>query len=260
MLQTTSPDGTTIAYSKNGQGPALLLVHGTTADHRRWAGVSPQLEQHFTVYAMDRRGRGGSGDSPTYQIEREFEDVAAVVEAIGQPVYVLAHSYGAVCSLEGSLLTDGIERLILYEPPIPTGLPQYPAGIPDQIQALTDNGQLEKGLELFLQGVVRMPDHELAGYRKLPMWTNRVQLAPTIARDIALDRTYRFEPQKFSDHDMPILLLLGGDSPPLFQEAIVALESALPNSQTFILPGQQHIAMDTNPALFVEVVLDFLLD
>jgi peptide-methionine (S)-S-oxide reductase len=85
MATITSKDGTRIAYSRSGSGPPLVLVHGTTADHTRWARVLPELEPHFTVYAMDRRGRGGSGDAADYAIEREFEDVAAVVDAIGDP-------------------------------------------------------------------------------------------------------------------------------------------------------------------------------
>jgi pimeloyl-ACP methyl ester carboxylesterase len=259
MEQITSTDGTKIGFRRSGAGRPLLLVHGTTADHRRWAAISPRFEQDFTVYAIDRRGRGGSGDGPDYHLLREAEDIAAVVESIGRPVSLLGHSYGAICSLEASRLTPNISHLILYEPPIPTGLTPFPPGIPDKIQALTDSGDLEAGLELFMRAVVRMPDHELAAYRRLAMWPNRIQLVPTIAREMALEQTYQFRPEKFADHQLPTLLLLGGDSPPLFQQAIQLLQAALPTSQTTILPGQQHIAMDTNPDLFVKAVGDFLL-
>lgn len=258
MEQITSKDGTTIGFEKSGTGRPLVLVHGTTADHRRWASVTPRLEPRFTAYAIDRRGRGASGDAPDYHLLREAEDVATVVDSIGEPVFLLAHSYGAVCSLEASLLTNNVGRLILYEPPIPTGLPMYPPGLPDQIQALADSGNLEQGLELFMREVVRMPEHELTSYRQLDMWFGRIQLVPTIPREMTLDRTYQFKPEKFANHQIPTLLLLGGDSPPLFQQAIQVLEAALPNSQTTILPGQQHIAMDTNPELFVKEVLEFL--
>ena len=260
MEQTRSKDGTGIGFWQSGSGPPLLLVHGTTADHSRWSSISPRLEQHFTVYAMDRRGRGGSGNSPEYALMREAEDVAAVVEAIGEPVFTLGHSYGAVCSLEAALLTDKIRRLILYEPPIPTGLPQYPPGVPDRLQTLIDGGRFEAALEMFFAEVVRMPAHELESFRRLPVWQVRVQLAPTIPREVAIDRMYSFDPQKFSSLQTPILLLLGGDSPPLFQQAIAAIHPALPNSQVVVLPGQQHIAMDTDPELFVREVTHFLLD
>lgn len=260
MEYVTSRDGTVIGYRRNGTGPPLLLVHGTTADHRRWAAVSPQFEQHFTVYAMDRRGRGGSTDAPEYDLMREAEDVAAVVEAIGEPVFILGHSYGAACSVEAALLTDKVRRMILYEPPIPTGLSMYPPGVPDRMQALIDSGELEAALEVFMREVVKMPEHELEAYRQLPMWKVRIQLAPTIPREMTIDRRYSFDPDKFANLRVPTLLLMGGDSPPLFRQATEVVDSALPNSTVVTLPGQQHIAIDTNPDLFVSEVLRFLLE
>lgn len=258
MEQVTSIDGTKIGFTRSGKGRPLLLVHGTTADHRRWSLIKPRLEEQFTVYAMDRRGRGGSTDSQDYHILREAEDVAAVIEAIGGQVNVLGHSYGAVCCVEASILTGKIGRLILYEPPIPTGLPMYPPGTPDKIQDMVDNGNLERGLEIFFREIVRMPEDELAAYRQLEMWSNRIQLAPTIPREMVIDRTYQFEAEKFTSHQFPTLLLLGGDSPPIFRRAIDLLQDSLSNSRTVILPGQQHIAMDINPDLFLKEVFDFL--
>jgi pimeloyl-ACP methyl ester carboxylesterase len=260
MEHVTSQDGTVIRYRRTGAGPPLLLVHGTTADHRRWSAVSPQFERHFTVYAMDRRGRGGSTDAPEYDVRREAEDVAAVVEAVGAPVSILGHSYGALCSLEAALLTDNVRRMVLYEPPVPTGLPMYPPGVPDRMQALIDSGEFEAALEVFMREVMRMPEHELETYRRLPMWEGRIQLAPTIPRELAIDRTYSLDPDKFAKLRVPVLLLLGGDSPPLFRRATEAVDAALPNSTVVTLRGQQHIAMDTNPDLFVSEALRFLLE
>ena len=258
MKHITSKDGTVIACWQSGSGKPLLLVHGTTADHGRWSAITPHFAQNFSVYAMDRRGRGASSDAPKYNILREAEDVAAVAEAIGDHVAVLAHSYGAVCSLEGALLTDKIERLVLYEPPIPTGLAAYPPGVPERIQALVDDGNLEAALELFFREIVRMPEAELAKYRQLPAWQTRIQLAPTIPREMAFDQTYTFDQRKFAELPTPTLLLLGGESPPLFQQATAVADAALPNSKVVILPGQQHIAMDMAPELFVGAVSSFL--
>jgi len=260
MQKVTSKDGTTIGFWKSGSGPPLLLVHGTTADHRRWAGISPQFEKHFTVYVMDRRGRGGSEDSPNYDIMREAEDVAAVLEGIGEPAFVLGHSYGAVCALEAACLTGNIRRLVLYEPPIPTGLPLYPPGVPSRMQTEIDNDELEAALEIFFQEVVKMPDQEFKKYSQLPMWKVRVTLTPTIPRELAIDQSYSFNSEKFINIRVPTLLLLGGDSPPVFQRAVEKADSALPNSKVVILPGQQHIAMDINPELFTGEVLKFLLE
>jgi pimeloyl-ACP methyl ester carboxylesterase len=257
-MVATSRDGTPIAYWRSGSGPPLVLVHGTTADHTRWAGVLPSLQRHFTVYAMERRGRGGSGDADGYAIEREFEDVAAVVEAIGEPVFLLGHSYGAVCSLEASLLTDKVRRLILYEPPIPNTHALYPPGVPDRIQALVDAGDPEAGLELFFREVVRMPDAEYERYRALPVWKVRVTLAPTIPRELAIDRRYRFRPERFAGFAIPTLLLVGGDSPPVFRQATDMLAGALPDSRIVAMAGQRHVAMDTAPELFLAEVGKFL--
>jgi pimeloyl-ACP methyl ester carboxylesterase len=260
MSKVTSRDGTQIAYYVSGSGRPLLLVHGATADHTRWALVSPYLERHFSVYAMDRRGRGGSGDSPHYNFLREAEDVAAVVDAIDEPVFLLGHSYGATCCLEGALLTGNVCRLILYEPDAPTDLPAFPQEILDRIQALIDGCDYEAALEVTFRELVGMPDHEFEIYRRLPVWQTRIRLAPTIPRELRLYSTYRFDPQRFAGLQVPAMLLLGGDSAPLDRQATDLVHSALPNSRIVILPGERHIAMDTNPELFVEKVLGFLLE
>src|SRR5690349_1704112 len=122
-----SRDGSEIAYWKSGSGPALILVHGTAADHTRWKPVLSELEAKFTVYAVDRRGSGSSAqEAQPYALTKEFEDIAAVVDTVysdtGAAPSLLAHSHGAICSLEASLLTPHLKKLILYEPPIPTGL------------------------------------------------------------------------------------------------------------------------------------------
>jgi pimeloyl-ACP methyl ester carboxylesterase len=262
MEQVYSIDGTLIGYQCSGTGNPLLLVHGTSADHRRWSKVLPHFERHFAVYAMDRRGRGGSGDSLDYDLMREAEDVAAVADAAhqqsGLPVCVLGHSYGAVCSLEAALLTDNLSQLILYEPPLPTGLPMYAPDVPDRIQSLVDSGDFEAALLVHFREIVRMPEHELEIYRTLPMWQGRIQLAPTLTREMVIDQKYHFEAEKFAGFQVPTLLLLGSDSPPIFRRAIELLDSALPRSRVVELPGQQHIAMDTNPDLFVSEVLHYL--
>src|SRR5438876_7125721 len=100
LLHVTSRDGTRLAVWRSGQGPPLVLVHGTTVNHTDWAPVLPALRERFTVYAMDRRGCGASEDAPDYALEREFEDIAAVVDSAGEQVRLLGHSFGALCSLE----------------------------------------------------------------------------------------------------------------------------------------------------------------
>ena len=110
--KVVSKDGTPIAVWRSGEGAPLVLIHGAAADHNRWAPVLPALEERFTVLAVDRRGRGQSGDATDYALEREYEDVVAVVESAGEGVSVLGHSYGGICALEAALLTDGIRNLV----------------------------------------------------------------------------------------------------------------------------------------------------
>lgn len=262
MEQITSKDGTRIAFERSGQGKPLLLVHGTTADHHRWDSIAPRLEPYFTVYAMDRRGRGDSGDAPTYAIQREAADIAALVDvvagAMDEAVAVLGHSYGALCSLEAALLTDKMSHLILYEPPVPMGRSLFPPELPERMDNLIDQGKLEDALVLFMREGPRMPEHELKAYRQLPMWRRRVQHVPTIPRELAIDNTYTFNGEKFSHMQVPTLLLLGGDSPPLFYEGTALIHAAIPHSQVVTMLGQQHIAMDLDPDLFIKQVLQFL--
>lgn len=259
MDTITSKDGTPIAYRRSGTGPPLILVHGTGGSYVRWASVLPVLETHFSLYAVDRRGRGDSGDAASYAIEREFEDVATLVEAIGPPVHLLGHSYGGICALEAALLTQHLHKLILYEPPIPSpGVQIYPQGLIDHLEGLLAADKREEVLIIFLGEVVKMPPHELAQFRASPAWSARVAAAHTLPRELRAHERYRFEPDRFKDLTLPILLMVGGDSPSFFKVAIDTLSATLPNCQVAVLPGQQHIAMDTAPDLFIREVLAFL--
>src|SRR3989442_2942581 len=126
MYTIMSKDGATLVCQRTGVGPPLVLVHGSGGSATRWKAILPALETNFSIYALARRGRGKSGDAPDYAIEREFDDVVSVVDSIKQPVYLLGHSYGGICSLEASLLTPHVRKLVLYEPPVPVeGAPIY---------------------------------------------------------------------------------------------------------------------------------------
>jgi len=257
-MSTISTDGVAITAARSGHGPPLVLVHGTGADHGRWAPVLPGLEAHFTVHAMDRRGRGASGDTADYTIEREFDDIAALVDSIGAPATLLGHSHGAICSLEAALRTARVRKLVLYEPPIPVGTPIYPAATIDRLQALLDQSDREAVVSTFFTDVVRMPPAQLQALKSLPNWPARLAAAHTIPREMHADVTYRFDAPHFANLQTPTLLLLGGDSPPFFRAAIDQLHRALPSSHVVALPGQQHTAMNSAPELFVREVVGFL--
>jgi len=256
MEKIQSKDGTVIAYERCGTGPPLVLVHGALATHERWGNISKMLAQKFTVYAIDRRGRGDSGDTEPYALEREFEDIAAVVDSIGQGVSLLGHSHGALCSLEAALLTPNVRSVIAYEPaaaPIKTT-----DDVMGRIQALLDAGDPEDAVITFVRDVVRMPAHELEQWRSTPVFPARVAVAHTIPREFRAVEDYQFEPERFRHLNVPVLLLLGGDSPQFFRTTIENWHAALPNSRIAVLPGQQHIAMDTAPDLFMSEVQTFI--
>jgi pimeloyl-ACP methyl ester carboxylesterase len=256
----TAEDGTPLVWRRSGEGPPLLLLHGTGASHRRWQPVLPALESHFTVYNLDRRGRGGSGDADPYVLEREFGDVVAAVEAIGGPVDVIGHSYGGLCALEAApLLGSKLRKLIVYEPPM--NVTPVPLASPDVIahlEGLLASGDREGIVTGLMRDLVGVPPDELERMRTLPVWQARIDAAPTIPRELRAVLDYRFDPVRFEKIATPTLLLLGGESPPNVQAATRAIAAALPRAEVVVLPGQGHVAMDSAPDLFVSEVLRFL--
>ena len=254
--QVISADRTPIAVWRSGEGPPLVLVHGTAADHGRWAPVLPALQERFTVLAIDRRGRGRSGDAQPYALEREFEDVTAVVEWAGERVDVLGHSHGGVCALEAALLTDRVRRLVLYEPPM--GIVGWPAHVADRLKTLLAAGKRDELLAFFMHEVAGLPLEQIGLMRSLPAWEGRLAAAHTIPREERANREYAFDPDRFRGLDVPTLLLEGGDSPNAFAVAGDAVRAALPDCRVAVMPGQRHAAMDTGTELFNAEVLSFL--
>src|SRR5262245_20820801 len=136
MYKFRSKEGVTLACGRAGNGPPLVLVHGTGATAARWTPVLPAFAARFSVYAVDRRGRGESGDAADYAIEHEFDGVACLVDSLVQPVYLLGHSYGGVCALEAARLTPHVHKLVLYEPPVPLeGFPIYDSIVLDRLES-----------------------------------------------------------------------------------------------------------------------------
>jgi pimeloyl-ACP methyl ester carboxylesterase len=258
MATFTSRDGTEIVCQKSGAGPPLVLVHGTTADRSRWAPVRPLLEARFTLYACDRRGRGASGDGPAYALEREAEDVVAVVDGIGGPVDLVAHSYGAVCALEAAPRARHLRRLVLYEPPINAGRPVALPDLHERLLTLLEAGDRAGVVATFLEEVARVPAPQLERLRRLPASHQRVSVAATIPREVWAQGEYVLEPERFRGLEAPVLLLLGGASPPFFRAALDRVQAAVPRAELVVLPGQTHGAIDLVPELFAREVIGFL--
>jgi pimeloyl-ACP methyl ester carboxylesterase len=261
MRTVLSSDGTRIACWTGGRGQNLVLVHGTAASSSRWATIRPRFEERFTVTAIDRRGRGESSDAPDYTIEREFDDVAAVVEAVDSPVLLFGHSYGAICALEAALRTDRLMGLVLYEPPIVAeGETVYSQEQLGRFEALLAADDRDGVVTTFMGEIVGLPPQELERLKSSPAWPGRVAAAHTLPRELRAQEAYRLNAERAARLSIPVLLLLGGDSPTFFGNAIATLEQALPDSRTVVMHGQQHVAMDTAPDLVVGAVLDFWLE
>jgi pimeloyl-ACP methyl ester carboxylesterase len=257
MKHVVSNDGTHIAYERTGTGPPLVLVHGTGVDHTYWDLLIPELARDFAVYAVDRRGRGQSGDAPRYTLPLEFGDVAALVDSIPGPVGVLGHSYGALGALEAALLTPRIHKLALNEPPLHTTIDVgYSPKALDEFNALLKAGRDEEAL-LMAYGISETAPDELKAMRSLPSWRARVLAAHTIPREVISVRNYAFDPSRFRNLKTPILFLLGSESPPVYQAATQTLHGSLPHSRIALLPEQQHDAALTAPTLLLREVIGF---
>ncbi len=254
MKKVKSSDGTLIAYEKTGEGPPLVLVHGTTADHTHWEMVLPLLAEHFTVYAIDRRGRGKSGDAADYRAELEFEDVAAVVDMIDEPVILLGHSYGGFISMEAALRTENLKKLILYEP---QGFHDEDPEIVAEIEVALTQEENEQALILFLEKLVGISASEIDIFSGTPQWNVMLNAAHTLPRELKALTEYRFEAARFKDLTIPTMLLYGSESLLLDIEPTKMLDKTFPESLLIELEGQAHNATTTAPDLFADKVLKF---
>ena len=255
----TTESGTPVAYWRYGKGPPLVLVHGAAADHSRWNPVLPALEERFTVYAIDRRGRGGSGDTDDYVLDREVEDVAAVVASLGEPVNLPGHSFGGLLALEAAWLTPNVRRLVLYDPGIEVaGAEIYPHEVIERMESRLEAGDPAGVVEITMREVAGLPSETVEFMRTLPVWQARVDAAHTIPRELRAVKSYRLDPQRFESLGTSTLLLSGGDSPAALRKAVEAVDEVLSDSHHVVMEGQGHSAMDTGTDLFTAKVLNFL--
>ena len=253
-----SADGTPIAYWPSGSGSPLVMVHGAPAGRYGWAGLLPYLEPSVTACPIDRRGHGASGDAPAYAHAREFEDVAAVVEDIGRSVDLFGHSFGGPVALEGALLAPGVRRLILYEPWLCQFSP-LPEGMLDRFEAMAEAGDHEGIMVLFLQDFAGFTDEQVEGIRAQPSWPARIEAAGLYGgREARVENDYRFDPERMSKMDRPVLLLLGSESPSDVRAAVDSVDATLPDSRIAILEGQGHFAHLMEPQLLAREIVGFI--
>jgi pimeloyl-ACP methyl ester carboxylesterase len=262
LRSVISADGTRIGFERSGAGPALLLVHGGTSDRHRWAHITPGLAERYTVYLMDRRGRGLSQDCGAgYALAREAEDIAAVVDSIGDQVFVLGHSFGATCSLEAGLISDGIAAMLLYEPPFTTSIySPVSQKVLLRLEELLAAGLREQALEAFyLEANGAAEGQSLIDTLKgTPVWNARMAVVHTIVREAGEADAYGSDLTRLSRLKMPVRFLIGTNSRPDLWSATVAAAGAVAGSDIVVLPGQGHTAMDGAPDYFVDQISAFL--
>ncbi len=257
IIRVPSKDGTSIAVECTGAGPRLVMVHGGIGDRTRWTPIFPLLSSRFTVCAMDRRGHGASGDSPDYTLQKEAEDVAAVVNSRPGTIFVLGHSYGGVAALEATFLTDRISKLVLYEPPVQD---RADLTVPARMERMIQDGEREQALVTFFREVVMLSPSEVAAMRSRRSWPGFVATVESQIRQMRALASYRFDAKRMSTVRVPTLLLTGSETAsPQMKQAISSLLGSLANPTVVVLEGQQHNAMDTAREKLADVLMNFLL-
>jgi pimeloyl-ACP methyl ester carboxylesterase len=247
MRKVISKDGTPIAFDQSGQGPVIILVAGATATRLAEASLAASLAPHFTVFAYDRRGRGESGDTTPYAVEREVEDIDALLNEAGGKAFVFGHSSGAVLALEAArLLPTKIAKLALYEPPfiIDDSRPLAPEDYVPHLIELVSSGRRGQAVEYFMTEAVGVPAEMVAQMRQSPMWPGLEAVAHTLAYDgIIMGNTLRGDPlplRKWASVTVPTLVMDGGISPVFMHHGAQELANILPHAQRRTLEGQDH--------------------
>jgi pimeloyl-ACP methyl ester carboxylesterase len=268
METVASKDGTSIAYDRSGQGPALILVSGASATRRDEAAVAAALAPTFTVYAFDRRARGDSGDTAPYAVEREVEDIEALIDKAGGTAFIFGHSSGAILSLEAArLLPQKITKLAIYEPPfiIDDSRTHAPADFAARVSELVSSDRRGDAVEFFMT-VVGLPPEMLAQMRQSPAWPGLEAAAQSMVYDATISEPYeQGDPaalQRWATTETPTLVMDGTtflgrpDGHDFFRHGTDELARIMPHAQRRTLDGQDHGPADD---VLVPILNDFFL-
>ncbi len=264
METTTSADGTTIAFDRSGRGPALLLVGGALSDRAAAVGLAGKLAPRYTVIAFDRRGRGDSGDTAPYAVEREVEDIVALLDGAGGWAFVFGHSSGAVLALETArAFPERVPKVAVYEPPFivdDTRAP-LPADYAAQLETLVSEGHRGEAVAYFLTSGPGIPAGVVESMRTEEYWPSLEAIAHTLAYDASvMGDTMRGSPaplERWASLRVPALVMAGGASPSWQQQGARALASTLPDARHRTLEGQDH---GPSHELLVPLLEDFFAD
>jgi pimeloyl-ACP methyl ester carboxylesterase len=245
--------GVSLSFDRFGSGLPLVLVHGSFSDHRtNWQSIAEALARHYTVHALARRGRGGTDATQGHSVEDEAADLAALIRTIDAPVLLLGHSHGAHVALAATRADPSrVEKLVLYEPPVP-GL------IPDATMARLEEcaraGDWDGFTTIFFGEVLSLPAEILAEARETPLWADAVADGPATLQDLRAMQRYGFDARDFSALRLPVILQIGTESP-RSHFVTDALLAALPDARLQELRGHGHDAMLMAPDLYARELL-----
>lgn len=257
MEKAISKDGTTIGFDRLGEGSPVVLVSGGSTDRTANEPVAGHLASRFTVFNYDRRGRGDSGDTLPYSIEREIEDLDTVITAAGGSAFVYGPSSGAALALEAAASGRPIDKLALWEPPfIPDGFPRPPEDQVEQYERMVTEGRRGDAVEFFMSKVVGLPPGFVAQARNAPFWAGQEAIAHTLAYDARIMGDYSLPTERAVLVKAPTLVIAGTGIPWMRQTA-EALAAAIPAGHARVLEGQTH---DVDPAVIAEAVQEFFSD
>jgi pimeloyl-ACP methyl ester carboxylesterase len=254
METVASKDGTTIAFDRLGSGPPVVLVCGGSVDRMADAAIAQELASDFTVFNYDRRGRGDSGDTLPYAIDREVEDIEAVIGAAGGSAFLWGSSSGAVLALIAAESVP-VTKLALWEPPfVPEGVPRPPEDQVAQYETMIAEGRRGDAVEYFMTKVIGMPAEVVAGARTQPWWGATEALAHTLAYDARIMGDYSIPNDLAASVKVPTMVIAGGADFPWMRQTAETLAAALPDGQVRILDGQGH---DVDPGVLAPVLSEF---
>ncbi len=251
----TSRDGTEIAYWTEGEGPSLVLVHGITSTHLTYDELVPHLTPHRTVTVYDRRGRGLSGDQSSYDFTAEFDDLLAVIAAIGEEqVDLFAHSFGAYVAIGASERGSSPRRMVFYSPGFGD---RYPESTLARIDSLVESGERDDALRVLLIDIIGMTVDEVDFMQRSPAWAARIESVHTVARECRADQDFSLDDARLAAVTNPILVISGETNPPNKKAVASRLASSLPGATLTTISGEGHVAHHTAPDRLAKLILDY---